>query len=105
MNHEHASHLKGKFWQDREIVHAVDFPANGTFAAYRAAEGHLKELGYGVGSMCGQEPIGFAYEADYVAKWYNIRHEDRMLLDGVILPQNEFREGGAIILFFTPPKY
>ena len=105
MNHEHASHLKGKFWQDREIVHAVDFPANGTFKAFYESEKYLKELGYGVGSMCGQEPIGFAYEADYVAKWYNINHGDKMLLDGVILPQHEFREGGAIILFFTPPKY
>lgn len=105
MNHEHASHLKGKFWQDREIVHAVDFPPSGTFGAIRGAEGHLKDMGYTIGSMCREEPIGFAYEANYVAKWYNLDAEDKMRLDGVILPQHEFREGGAIILFFTPPKY
>jgi hypothetical protein len=102
---EHSSQLKGKFWQDREIIHAVDFPANGTFKAFYESEKHLKELGYCVGSMCSREPIGFAYEADYVAKWYNLSKEDKMRLDGVILPQDEFREGGAIILFFTPPKY
>jgi hypothetical protein len=105
MSHQHASHLKGKFWQDREIVHAVDFPANGTFQAFYEAERHLKDLGYSVGSMCRQEPIGFAYDANYVAKWYNLSKEDKTHLDGVMLPQDEFREGGAIILFFNPPKY
>lgn len=105
MNYQHASHLKGKFWQDREIVHAVDFPANGTFKAFYESEKHLKELGYCVGSMCRQEPIGFVYNVDYVAKWYNLDRADKDQLDGVILPQEEFREGGAIILFFTPPKY
>ena len=105
MSHKHASQLKGRFWQDREIVHAVDFPANGTFKAFYAAENHLKDLGYCVGSMCRQEPIGFAYDTDYVAKWYNLSSSDKAQLDGVILPQDEFREGGAIILFLTPPKY
>ena len=105
MSHQHASHLKGKFWQDREIVHAVDFPANGTFKAFYESERYLKELGYCVGSMCRQEPIGFVYNVDYVAKWYNLDRADKEQLDGVILPQEEFREGGSIILFFTPPKY
>lgn len=105
MSHTHASQLKGKFWQDREIVHAVDFPANGTFKAFYEAEAHVKDLGYRVGSMCRQEPIGFKYGVDYVAKWYNLDSNDKAQLDGVILPQSEFREGGAIILFFTPPKY
>jgi hypothetical protein len=105
MSHKHASHLQGKFWQDREILHAVDFPANGTFQAFYSSEKHLKELGYCVGSMCRQEPIGFAYGAECVAKWYNLDSRDKAQLDGVILPQPDFREGGAIILFFTPPKY
>jgi hypothetical protein len=104
-NHKHSSHLKGKFWQDREIVHAVDFPPNGTFKAFYAAENHLKELGYCVGSMCSEEPIGFAYDADYVAKWYNLSRDKKNSLDGVIIPEPEFREGGATVIFFTPPKY
>jgi hypothetical protein len=101
----HVSHLKGKFWQDREIIHAVEFMPSGTFVAYYGAEKHLKELGYGVGSMCQNEPIGFVYEADWVAKWVNLTEGEKNSVDGVILPQFDFREGGVIILFFTPPKY
>jgi hypothetical protein len=99
------SNLRGKFWNDREILHVVDFLPSGTFGAIREAETHLKELGYCTGSMCRQEPIGFAYGVDYVAKWYNLDSSDKALLDGVILPLHEFREGGATILFFTEPKY
>lgn len=102
---KHQSGLKGKFYMDREILHAVEFEPAGTFTAFYAAENHLKELGYTVGSMCRHEPIGFAYNCDYVAKWYNISETEKKLLDGVLLPQDEFREGGAIILFFNPPKY
>lgn len=102
---QHCSHLKGKFWGDREILHAVEFVPKGTFAAFYAAEKHLKELGYTVGSMSRDEPIGFAQGFDYVAKWYNIPKEEKVKLDGVIIPEPDFREGGALILFFTPPLY
>lgn len=105
MSHTHLSDLKGKFWNDQEIIHAVDFTPNGTFQAFYEAERHLKDLGYCIGSMCRLEPIGFAYGVNYVAKWYNLSREDKVRLDGVILPQDEFREGGALILFFTPPQY
>jgi len=102
---KHASQLQGKFWQDREIEHAVEFPANGTFMSYYEAERHLKDLGYSVGSMCRNEPIGFKHGELYVAKWYNLSKEDKENLDGVMLPEPDFREGSSIILFFNPPKY
>lgn len=105
LKEKHASQLQGKFWQDRKIEHAVEFEPKGTFQAFYAAENYLKELGYATGSMCRNEPIGFKHGVSYVAKWYNLSKDDKEQLDGVMLPEPEFREGGAVILFFNPPKY
>lgn len=89
----------------RKVLWAKSFPANGTFQAYYAAEQFLRELGYVVGSMCRNEPIGFADDDtyDYVAKWYNIDVSDRLRLDGVMI-SDDFREGNVDVLFLTPPK-
>ena len=102
---KHRPELKGQIHTDREIIHAIEFAPNGTFSAISAAEVYLKELGYTIGSMCSQEPIGFAHGFDYVAKWYNISNPERDQLDGIIVPKDEFREGGALIIFFTTPRY
>ena len=101
----HLTELQGKLWQEKKISHALEFLPNGTFGAFYASEKYLKEMGYCVGSMCGKEPIGFMHNFDYVAKWTNLSREDKAQLDGVIIPNEEFREGGAVILFFNPPKY
>jgi hypothetical protein len=86
----------------REITTILEFTSTGTFTAIREAEEYLKENGYTVGSMCRNEPIGFANSAkyEYVAKWYNIDVKDRKHLDGVII-SNDFREGNVQILFFN----
>ena len=105
LNEKHITGLKGTFYGDREVVHAIKFEPDGTFKAISEAEVYLKELGYGVGSMCGDAPMGFVYEADYVAKWKNLSATERNTVDGIIIPEPEFREGGALILFFTPPRY
>lgn len=102
---KHQSQLQGKFYLDREVLHAVEFDPSGTFGAIAQAEIYLKDLGYTTGSMCRTEPIGFAYGADRVAKWYNLSEDDKAQLDGIILPEPEFREGGVLILFYTPPRY
>lgn len=97
---------KGEKLLGREILHTEALPPAGTFKAFYAAEGRLKELGYTVGSMCRQEPIGFA-DGDkygYVAKWYNMNQSEKNMLDGVMI-SDDFREGGVTIVFFTPPKY
>lgn len=96
---------KHETYLNRPVVHEVSFPASGTFSAITKAEEYLKDLGYARGSMSREEPIGFAQGVDYIAKWYNISREDKAKLDGVIIPEPEFREGGARILFFTPPNY
>ena len=97
---------KGETYLGREILHTETFQPAGTFKAFYNAESRLNELGYTIGSMCRNEPIGFA-DADkchYVAKWHNIDREDKGKLDGVMV-SDDFREGGATIVFFTPPKY
>jgi hypothetical protein len=89
----------------RKVLWSKSFPANGTFQAFYDASGFLKELGYQVGSMCRNEPIGFADNDvyDYVAKWYNIDVSDRLKLDGVMI-SDDFREGGVEVLFMMTPK-
>ena len=71
---KHRSDLKG-FTVDSlglTVEHAVEFPANGTFAAYYSAERFLKELGYSTGSMECSEPIGISLEYDHISKWNNM---------------------------------
>ena len=89
----------------RKVLYRESFPAAGTFQTFYNASERLKELGYEVGSMCRNEPIGFADNNvyDYVAKWYNIDIEDRTKLDGVMLSE-DFREGSVDVLFLMPPK-
>ena len=94
-----------EIYLNRPVVWSREYKPAGTFAAIHEAEAFLGELGYTIGSMCLQAPIGFA-DADeygYIAKWYNIDPADRAKLDGVII-SNDFREGGCRILFFNPPK-
>ena len=90
----------------RKVLYSESFPAAGTFQAFYNAEARLEELGYTIGSMCCNEPIGFADDSkyNYVAKWYNINTEDRLKLDGVMISE-DFREGSVNILFLTPPKF
>lgn len=101
----HQSHLQGKYWNDRMIEHAVEFDPCGTFQAFYAAQKYLEELGYTVGSMSQMNPIGFAFGVEWVSKWHNLTQKEKESVDGIIIPQEDFREGGALILFFTPPRY
>jgi len=73
-----------------------------TFGPISAAEKFLKEKGYSRGSMDGDSPIAFANADKYenIAKWHNIDREEYDKLDGVIVPEPEFREGGVVVLFF-----
>jgi hypothetical protein len=73
-----------------------------TFGPITAAEDWLKQNGYIKGSMQRDAPIGFADASkyNYISKWRNMNPKDWESLDGVIIPDPEFREGGAILLFF-----
>lgn len=95
--------LIGQEFVGRKASRVIEIPASGTFKAFYEAETLVKELGYRVGSMCASEPIGFALGYDYIAKWYNIDREDRSRLDGLLLHDGGFREGGVKVVFFNQP--
>jgi len=76
--------LIGKEFQGRKASRVIEIPAAGTFRAF-------------------YEAIGFALGYDYVAKWYNIDHGDRSRLDGLLLHDGGFREGGVKVIFFNQP--
>jgi hypothetical protein len=89
-----------KTFMNRPVIKSIIIEAKGTFSAFYEAQSLLKEEGYTVGSMCRDEPIGFAdgEKYDYVSKWYNMNREEHMLLDGVMI-SDDFREGGVEILY------
>ncbi len=89
---------------DVDVVYAVEFVPNGTFVANENAEEYLRGLGYRIGSMEQDNPIGFSNNFN-VPKWGNIREDGKSLLDGAIVPLPEFREGGSLILFFEEPMF
>jgi len=95
-----SEHVYGK-----TVVESLTFEASGRFKAVSAAEKYLKESGYVVGSMCCDEPIGFAPsdQYQYISKWWGIAIKEREKLHGVIVPLPEFREGGVRIEFFVRP--
>ena len=80
----------------------VTFKSNGTaFHAITEAEAYLKGLGYRVGSMCLQDPIGFApaEKYTYIAKWWNISTEEKKSLTGE-LNSTSFRTDDVIVRFY-----
>jgi hypothetical protein len=88
---------------NREIAQVEEFKSDGSsFSAIYSAERYLKSSGYAIGSMCCNEPIGFA-PADkvrYIAKWRNISKEEYHKLSGILVSE-DFRDGDKvyIILF------
>jgi len=89
----------------REITRRDNVKVEGTFQSYYEAEKRLRAMGYTIGSMCGNEPIGFACNEkyDYIAKWRNIDPIDRKKVDGVMI-SNDWREGSVEIIWFNEPK-
>jgi hypothetical protein len=88
----------------REIVRRDNVKVEGTFASVYEAEKRLRAMGYRIGSMCGDEPIGFAdaEKYDYIAKWRNIDPSDRAKVDGVMI-SGDWREGSVEIIWFSEP--
>lgn len=74
------------------------FDQTGDFEAYNAAEEWLKSMGYSIGSMQREAPVGFK-KGDYdIAKWRNLDDQDKALLDGVI--EGESKRNGPITVTF-----
>ena len=96
----------GETYLGRKVFYVELFPPNGTFRAYYSGLERLKDLGYEVGSMNRDSPIGFADndKCGYIAKWYNLSPNDKEQLDGVMISK-DFREGAVELIFFNPPKF
>jgi hypothetical protein len=94
-----------KNYLGREVVKKVNIKVEGTFSSVYEAEKQLRESGYTIGSMCGGDPIGFACKEKYgyISKWYNMRLDERKLLDGVMI-SDDWREGSVDIIWFNEPK-
>lgn len=84
----------------KEIAGAHYFKSTGTFTAVNTATKFLEKIGYSVGCMQCDAPIAVAKGNDmYISKWYNLG-EDKNKIDGVIIPDPEFREGGTAVILF-----
>ena len=94
-----------KNYLGRDVIKKVNIKVEGTFASVSEAEDRLRKMGYIIGSMCSDEPIGFACNEkyDYIAKWRNIDPIDRKKVDGVMI-SNDWREGSVDIIWFSEPK-
>ncbi len=62
----------------------VVFTQSEDFAAFHAAEAYCQERGYSVGRMCRDSPIGLKLGEWNIQKWYNLSHDNRTQLDGLI---------------------
>ena len=89
----------------REIVEQKTVTVEGTFTSVSETEDQLRKMGYTIGSMSGNQPIGFACgeKYGYISKWYNMTSEEHNLLDGVMI-SNDWREGSVDIIWFKEPK-
>ena len=83
----------------KKAKETIEFPANGTFSAHSAAEKKAKDMGYAVGSMCRDEPIGLAKDFGYIAKWKNLDKSDRAKVEAGLL-STDFREGDVVLAIF-----
>lgn len=97
MKKEQVEQLIGK-----KIVETISFPGGETFEAYDKAIQKLRELGVSYGSMQRGEPIGLAYGEADISKWRNLGPDVKML-DGLLIPNGSFREGGATIYLAARP--
>jgi len=88
----------------REITRRDNVTVEGTFASVSEAEKRLRAMGYTIGSMSGNQPIGFACNKTYgyISKWYNMRPDEHELLDGVMI-SSDWREGSVEIIWFKEP--
>jgi len=69
------------------------------FEAYHKAEKWVKDLGYSVGNMCGEEPTALMHgNYEWIAKWKNLTTEERNSVHGVI--EGDKRKGPVTVMLF-----
>lgn len=83
----------------RAVITVMSFKPSGDFGAITAAEKWCDGNGYSRGSMQRHEPIAIAKGKHLISKWRNLG-VDVEGIDGWILPEPEFMEGGCRIEIF-----
>jgi hypothetical protein len=88
--------LSGKVVKEIVTVYADGQP----FSIAGAYESRARGLGYGIGSMCMDEPRALSKTADYIAKWRNIPICDYPKMEGVVLCEDgrDGKEAHIVIL-------
>jgi hypothetical protein len=96
--------MLNEIYLGREITRRDNVKVEGTFASVSEAEKRLRAMGYIIGSMSGNQPIGFAdgEQYNYISKWYNMNPEEHNKLDGVMI-SSDWREGSVDIIWFKEP--
>lgn len=87
---------------ERKIKETIEFeptPTDSTFSAISKAREWCHENGFSVGSMARDMPIAIMSGDYQIAKWYNLSHQEREEIHGVIL-SNDFREGKCKIIIY-----
>lgn len=82
-------------------------PVTSDGSAFSIADAYAakaKEMGFNIGSMCGDEPRALSKEATFIAKWRNIPSSDYSKLGGVILCEDgrDGKEAFIVTLTNTP---
>lgn len=85
----------------RIVASEKRFEKGGTFVAISKAQKYLEKNGYSYGSMQREAPIAIAKGDVSISKWRDIG-DDIGRIDGWILPEPDFREGGCLIQWFEP---
>ena len=70
------------------------------FVAIGEAEKLATAYGYQIGSMCRNEPIALAKNANYIAKWKNINSDEWPKIEGLLL-SDDFRNGSVYLVEFN----
>ncbi len=93
---------------EREVVYALEFVGSDNFVGVNNSEEYLEEMGYSIGSMEQSNPIAFCTEefSQRVPKWGSLNSDfiDSEDLIGVIITEENYRSGSALVLFFQPPN-
>jgi len=83
----------------RSVIKVISFAAAGTFTAITKAEAWCDSHDYSRGSMQRDAPIAIAKGKHLISKWRNLG-VDVEGIDGWIIPEPDFREGGCRIEIF-----
>lgn len=87
----------------KELPIARSFASDETFGAINEARQFCTERGFSVGSMQADAPMGIKRGNYAIAKWRNLSHKDRKMMDGAIIGQDK-RNGPVTVVYCEEEK-